>query len=80
MGRKKLDKPKTVQICVRVTKEQKEIIEMIADYAGVEVSDLVRALLNQLILKFKLGLPIMLPQIEVEQHEANVPISNEEEG
>jgi len=80
MGRRRLDKPKTELLCIRVTKEQKEILSMIADYAGLEVSDLVRALINQLILKFKLGLPITLPEVVGDGHEANIYVSDAEAG
>jgi len=80
MGRRRLDKPKTELLCIRVTKEQKEILSMIADYAGLEVSDLVRALINHLILKFKLGLPITLPEVIGDDHEANLPVPDEKTG
>lgn len=77
MGRRKKGRALDEKVCIRLTKEQKEILEVIADYSGLEVTDLVRSLVVNLILKFKLGIPIALP--EVGEDEGNVPVPEEEE-
>lgn len=77
MGRKKKSRALDEKVCVRLTKEQKEILEVIADYSGLEVTDLVRSLVVNLILKFKLGIPIMLP--EVRENEGYVSLPEEKE-
>ena len=80
MGRKRKEKTKLVQISFRVTKEQKEILEMIADYSGMTLSDLMRALALDLILKFKFNIPIQLPQVDIYDLQDNVYVSKEKEG
>ena len=77
MGRSKKEKALSEELCIRLTKEQKEVLQLIADYAGLEVSELIRSLIVQLILKFKLGIPIMLPEVGMD--EGNVPLPEEEE-
>jgi len=77
LGRKKKSRALDEKVCVRLTKEQKEILEVIADYSGLEVTDLVRSLVVNLILKFKLGIPIMLP--EVRENEGYVSLPEEKE-
>lgn len=66
------------KISVRVTKEQKEILEMIAEYGGLDLSDLIRSLITILIYNFKMGRPIAL--IEGLEREDNVYVPNEKEG
>ena len=78
MGRSKKEKALSEELCIRLTKEQKDVLQLIADYAGLEVSDLVRSLITQLILKFKLGLPIMLPEVGLD--EGNLPLPDKQEG
>jgi len=77
LGRKKKSRALDEKVCIRLTKEQKEILGVIADYSGLEVTDLVRSLVVNLILKFKLGIPIMLP--EVGEDESYVSLPEEEE-
>jgi len=77
LGRSKKEKSLSEELCIRLTKEQKDVLQLIADYAGLEVSELVRSLIVQLILKFKLGIPITLPEVGLD--EGNVPVPEGEE-
>lgn len=45
------------QICIRLNKRQREILELIAEYHGLSVSDVIRYLINDLIISFHLGIP-----------------------
>ena len=65
MGRPKKPKKRSKTICIRVSEEEKDILEMISDYAGLTVSDLLRSLALSLILRFKLGLPITMVNPDV---------------
>jgi len=80
MGRPKKDKSKSCIITFRVTKEQKEILEMIAEYGGMDLSDLMRLLCSTLIYRFKMGLPIVFHEVVEHEDKDNVSISKEEKG
>jgi len=80
MGRPKKSKPKTCIITFRVTKEQKEILEMIAEYGGMDLSDLLRLLCQSLIYRFKMGLPIVFYEAVEHETKDNVHVSKEEKG
>ena len=72
MPRRLKGKKKSTKICFRLTSEQKEILELIAEYAGLSLSDLMRHLCFHLIYKFKFGLPLTLPEVVVYDETANV--------
>lgn len=80
MGRPKKSKSKSCIITFRVTKEQKEILEMIAEYGGLSLSDLLRLLCLNLIYRFKMGLPIVFHTMVVKDEKDNVHVSKEEKG
>jgi len=79
MGRTKKSKALTRKITVRLSEEQYNILSIMSDYAGMSVSDLVRALIINLILKFKMGYPITLVVEEVEENEDLLSLSDQEE-
>jgi len=76
--RPRKNRKKEAVICFRVSKEHKEILQLIADYSGMELSELFRSLALSLVLRFKSGLPIVLPEVEV--NEDSLHISEEAEG
>ena len=78
MVKAKKAKAYTETVCVRLTREQKEILDMIAEYGGTTTSDLVRSLILELIYKFKMGIPIKI--VEVREDEDSVSVSKEEKG
>jgi len=78
MVKAKKAKAYTETVCVRLTREQKEILDMIAEYGGTTTSDLVRSLILELIYKFKMGVPIRL--IEVREDEDSVSLPESKEG
>jgi len=76
--RQKKSRKKEARICFRVSKEHKEILQMIAEYGGMDLSELFRSLALSLILRFKSGLPIVLPEVQVDEN--SLHISKEAEG
>jgi len=80
MPRPKKERSKSVIICFRVNKKQKEILEMIADYGGVELSELLRMLVQSLIYRFKTGLPIVFYEVdEYDKEKAKLSLSKGKE-
>ncbi len=65
MARPKKSKPRSKRISFRLTEEEYEILNIIADYAGLSLSDLIRSWLLLLILRFKMGLPLTLPEVNL---------------
>jgi len=63
---------KTARITFRIPKRQKEILEIIADYGGLSLSDLMRLLCQSLIYKFKTGQPIVFFEVNIYNEEADV--------
>jgi len=78
MVKAKKAKAYTEMVCTRLTKEQKEILDMIAEYGGTTTSDLIRSLILELIYKFKMGIPIKI--VEVREDEDSVPLPESKEG
>ena len=79
MGRRPKAKKRSQHIGFRVTPEEKEILKMIADYAGMDLSDLIRAWVLVLVLRFKAGLPITMPN-PGGSDEGDVPLPDETQG
>ena len=76
MGRRKKTKKRSQHIGFRVTPEEKDILRIIADHAGMDLSDLLRAWVLLLVLRFKMGLPITLPDFGG-LNESDVSLSEE---
>lgn len=79
MGRGRKRAPKTRTICFRVTHEQYEILKLVAEYSGMELSDLMRTWVLMLILRFKMGPPMAIPEVDTLE-EALLRLSEEKEG
>ena len=79
MGRKQKKHSKTAKISFRISQEQKEILEMIAEYGGMDLSDLMRLLCQSLIYKFKMGLPIVFHQMVLYNETSNVHVPDRPE-
>ena len=77
MVKVKKSKPYTETVCVRLTREQKEILDMIAEYGGTTTSDLVRSLILELIYKFKMGIPIKIVEVREDEDSVSLPESKE---
>jgi len=76
MGRKRKERKRSQHIGFRVTPEEKEILKIIADHAGLDLSDLLRTWVLVLVLRFKAGLPITLPSFG-DVDEGDVSLSEE---
>jgi len=78
LGRKIKNRSKTARITFRLPKEQKEMLEMIAEYGGMDLSDLMRLLCQTLIYRFKMGLPIVFHEMVVENEKDNISLPDKE--
>lgn len=45
------------QICIRLNKKQLDVLRIIAEYHGLTVSEVIRYLINDLLISFYLGIP-----------------------
>ena len=82
MGGRRKDKRLDSVICFRVSKEQKEILQLIADYSGMELSELFRSIALALVLAFKTGIPVKVPVVreEGESDEDRLHVPEKAEG
>jgi len=68
MGRPAKKRKKSKRISFRVSQEAYEILRIIADYAGMNLSDLIRSYLLTLVLQFKTGTPIRLVEVDLNEY------------